>query len=79
MRTLLTGLLFALVVSSTQAGELGAGVYSDLMEFDEAYALHNTGNFERARAGFRHLAELGDPQARPTRRPVAVMVRWRCR
>jgi TPR repeat protein len=54
-----------LVYSGGAAGaELGASLYPDLMEFDEAFKLYERGELERARNGFRHLAELGDPEAR---------------
>jgi TPR repeat protein len=54
-----------LAYSGGAAGaELGASLYPDLMEFDEAFKLYERGELERARNGFRHLAELGDPEAR---------------
>jgi hypothetical protein len=45
-------------------GALGSSLYPDLMEFEEAMRLYQAGDLERARRGFRHLAELGDPEAR---------------
>ena len=52
-----------LAVTSAPAAPLGEIVYPGLMEFNEAYELYTAGDFERARTGFRHLAELGDPEA----------------
>ena len=54
----------SLSVARAHASELGASVYPDLMGFEQARALHQAGELERAKAGFRHLAELGDPEAR---------------
>jgi TonB family protein len=56
-------LSFLLLVAG-EAAALGASLYPDLMEFDEAFELYERGELERARNGFRHLAELGDPEAR---------------
>lgn len=56
-------LSFLLLVAG-DAASLGASLYPDLMEFDEAFELYERGELERARNGFRHLAELGDPEAR---------------
>lgn len=66
-RGILGCLVFATVslsVAVAHASELGADVYPDLMEYEQARALQQAGELERARAGFRHLAELGDPEAR---------------
>lgn len=56
-------LSFLLLVAG-EAAALGASLYPDLMEFDAAFELYERGELERARNGFRHLAELGDPEAR---------------
>lgn len=45
------------------AAPLGESLYPGLVEFDEAFEFYAAGDFERARVGFRHLAELGDPEA----------------
>lgn len=58
----LSVLLLSFLISG-QAGALGSSLYPDLMEFDEALRLYQAGDLERARRGFRHLAELGDPEA----------------
>lgn len=47
-----------------QAVALGSSLYPDLMEFDEAMAVYQAGEFDRARRAFTHLAELGDLEAR---------------
>lgn len=59
--------VLALLIScfcAGQAAALGSSLYPDLMEFDEALRLYQAGELERARRGFQHLAELGDPEAR---------------
>lgn len=58
----LSALLLSFLLAG-QAGALGSSLYPDLMEFDEALRLYQAGDLERARRGFRHLAELGDPEA----------------
>ena len=52
-----------LAATSTPAAPLGESLYPGLVEFDEAFEFYAAGDFERARTGFRHLAELGDPEA----------------
>lgn len=60
----LTALLSLLLAATpVPAAPLGDSLYPGLVEFDEAFALYSAGDFERARTGFRHLAELGDPEA----------------
>lgn len=52
-----------LAATPTPAAPLGESLYPGLVEFDEAFELYAARDFERARTGFRHLAELGDPEA----------------
>ena len=56
-------LAILLATTSAPAAPLGESLYPGLVEFDEAYELYTAGDFARARTGFRHLAELGDPEA----------------
>jgi TonB family protein len=56
--------LSLLLLVAGEAAALGSSLYPDLMEFEAAFELHERGELERARNGFRHLAELGDPEAR---------------
>lgn len=51
-------------VPAALASELGASAYPDLLELAQARALYEAGDLKRARAGYRHLAELGVPEAR---------------
>lgn len=60
----LTLSLLWLVAGEATADALGTSLYPDLMEFEAAFELYERGELERARNGFRHLAELGDPEAR---------------
>ena len=57
--------LFCLLVVAmpAPATPLGETLYPGLVEFDEAFGFYSAGDFERARVGFRHLAELGDSEA----------------
>lgn len=57
-------LCFLLAAAPATAAPLGDSLYPGLVEFDEALDLYVAGELERARTGFRHLAELGDPEAR---------------
>lgn len=57
-------LALLLAATSAPAAPLGESLYPGLVEFDAAFELYASGDFDRARVGFRHLAELGDPEAR---------------
>jgi TPR repeat protein len=52
-----------LAAAPAPAAPLGESLYPGLVEFDEAFEFYAASDFERARTGFRHLAELGDPEA----------------
>jgi TPR repeat protein len=57
-------MLTALLLASGSAAALSAPAYPHLMEFRDAMAAYEGGDHAVARAAFRHLAELGDPEAR---------------